>query len=95
MVEDQNNAAHSFAMKLEERMKSQFSYLLDPKAKDFMVIFWVATFLSPVYRVLLASDTEKMTEVKKFLKSKPVILLVFVILFFPPRLDTRPPGHFR
>ena len=41
-------------MKLEERMKSQFSYLLDPKAKDFMVIFWVATFLSPVYRVLLA-----------------------------------------
>ena len=50
-------------MKLEERMKSQFSYLLDPKAKDFMVIYWVATFLSPVYRVLLASDTEKMTEV--------------------------------
>ena len=82
MVEDQNNAAHSFATKLEERMKSQFSYLLDPKDKDFMGIFWVATFLSPVYRVLLASDTEKMTVVKNFLKSKPVICYLFVILFF-------------
>ena len=81
MVEDKNNAAHSFATKLEERMKSQFSYLLDPKDKDFMVVFWFATFLSPVYRVLLASDTEKMTEVKKFLKSKPVFSMLFVCYF--------------
>ena len=64
-------------------MKSEFAYLLNPKDKDFMGIFWVATFLSPVYRVLLASDTEKMTEVKKFLKSKPIISLVFVIFFLP------------
>ena len=82
VMEDQNNAAHSFATKLEERMKSQFSYLLNSKDKDFMGIFWVATFLSPVYRVLLASDTEKMTVVKNFLKSKPVICYLFVILFF-------------
>ena len=51
-------------------MKSQFSYLLEPKDKNFQVIFWVATFLSPVYRVVLASDTDKMTEVKKFLEGK-------------------------
>ena len=69
VVEDQSNSAHTFATKLEESMKSQFRYLLEPKAKDFMVIFWVATFLSPVHRVLLASDTEKMTEVKKFLQN--------------------------
>ena len=69
MVEDQSNVAQTFATKLEERMKSQFSYLLDPKDKNFMVIFWVATFLSPVHRVL-ASDTDKMTEVKKFLEGK-------------------------
>lgn len=74
MVEDQSNAAHTFATKLEERMKSQFSYLLEPKDKNFQVIFWVATFLSPVYRVVLASDTDKMTEVKRFLEGKSLFL---------------------
>ena len=48
MVADPSNAAHTFAKKLEERMKTQFKYLLDPKAKDFQAIFWVATYLSPV-----------------------------------------------
>ena len=79
---DPSNTANTFAKKLDERMKSQFSYLLNLKAKDFQAIFWVATYLSPVYRVLLASDTEKMTEVKKFLQSKSVISLLFVIVMF-------------
>ena len=80
MVEDESNSAHTFATNLEERMKSQFKYLLEPKDKEFKAIFWVATFLSPVHRVLLASETEKMTEVKKFLQSKSVTGLVFVII---------------
>ena len=62
-------------------MRSQFAYLLDPNSNKFESIFWVAAYLSPVYRVLLTSDMEKMKEVKKFLQSKSVISLVFIILF--------------
>ena len=60
-------------------MKSQFAYLLDPDSNKFQSIFWVATYLSPVHRVLLTSDPEKMKEVKKFLKSKSVLCLAFII----------------
>ena len=49
-------------------MRSQFAYLLDPDSNKFQSIFWVAAYLSPVYRVLLTSDMEKMKEVKKFLQ---------------------------
>ena len=80
MVEDKSNSVHTFATNLEERMKSQFKYLLKPKDKEFKAIFWVATFLSPIHHVLLASETEKMTEVKKFLQGKSVTRLVFVII---------------
>ena len=61
-------------------MKSQFAYLLDPDSNKFQSIFWVATYLSPVHRVLLTSDPEKMKEVEKFLKSKSIICLAFIIL---------------
>ena len=49
-------------------MRSQFAYLLDPDSNKLQSIFWVAAYLSPVYRVLLTSDMEKMKEVKKFLQ---------------------------
>ena len=79
-ADDQSKTAHTFAKELQEKMKSQFVYLLDPKSDKFQSIFWVATYLSPVHRVLLTSDPEKMKEVKKFLKSKSVICLAFIIL---------------
>ena len=45
VVEDLGNAANNFAKELQGRMRSQFSYLLDPKSKDFKAIFWVAIFV--------------------------------------------------
>ena len=80
LVGDQSKTVHTFAKELDEKTKSQFAYLLDPKSNQFQSIFWVAAYLSPVYRVLLTSDTEKMKEVKKFLKSKSVICLAFIII---------------
>ena len=80
LVGDQSKTVHTFAKELEEKIKMQFVYLLDPKSHHFQSIFWVATYLSPLYRVLLSSDPEKMEEVKKFLKSKSVICLAFIIL---------------
>ena len=80
LVEDKSKTVHTFAKELDEKTKSQFEYLLDPKSNKFQSIFWVAAYLSPVYRVLLTSDTEKMKEVKKFLQSKSVIGLAFIII---------------
>ena len=62
--------------KVQKDMKT----LSGKNLSKFQSIFWVAAYLSPVYRVLQTSDTEKMKEVKKFLKSKSVIGLAFIII---------------
>ena len=90
VAEDSSNAANNFAQELHERMTRQFSYLLDPKSKDFRAIFWVATYLCPVYRVLLSSDMEKMMEVKKFLRGKSVLIFIYRTICSFYSLDTRP-----
>ena len=91
MLEDPTKAVYAFAKELEEKMKSQFAYLLDAKSRNFQPIFWVATYLSPVTRVLLSSDIDKMQEVRKFLKSKSwKFTLVFTVLIsILLRIDTR------
>ena len=62
------------------KVQKDMEKLSGKNLSKFQSIFWVAAYLSPVYRVLLTSDTEKMKEVKKFLQSKSVICLAFVII---------------
>ena len=62
------------------KVQKDMETLSGKNLSKFQSIFWVAAYLSPVYRVLLTSDTEKMKEVKKFLKSKSVICLAFIII---------------
>ena len=50
-VEDENDSAHLFAIELEDQFKSQFGFLLSKEDGDFQPLFWLATYLSPIYRV--------------------------------------------
>ena len=67
-VEDETDSAHLFASELQEHFKSQFGFLLSKEDRDFQPLFWLATYLSPVYRVALS--TVEIEEAKKFAKSK-------------------------
>ena len=67
-VEDETDSAHLFASELQDHFKSQFGFLLSKEDRDFQPLFWLATYLSPVYRVALS--TVEIEEAKKFAKSK-------------------------
>ena len=67
-VEDETDSAHLFASELQDHFESQFGFLLSKEDRDFQPLFWLATHLSPVYRVALS--TVEIEEAKKFAKSK-------------------------
>ena len=67
-VADETDSAHLFASELQDHFKIQFGFLLSKEDRDFQPLFWLATYLSPVYRVALS--TVEIEEAKKFAKSK-------------------------
>ena len=68
LVENEADSANLFASELQDHFKYQFGFLLSKEDRDFQPLFWLATYLSPVYRVALS--TVEIEEAKKFAKSK-------------------------
>ena len=55
-------------MELEKNLRNQFGYLLNPDESQFLPVFWLATYLSPVHCQALTRD--EVEEAKKYLRSK-------------------------
>ena len=68
LVTNESDTAHSFALEMKKQIQSYFSFLLYPTKPDFLPIYWVATFLCPVYRFVITS--EEMPVVRSYLESK-------------------------
>ncbi len=87
-LEDSEDTAHLFAKQLEEHLNLQFEYLLDSEAAAFQPIYWLATYLSPVYRRTLSGEDIEVA--KKFVKSKFIDCSPFICNFLLHRVDARP-----
>ena len=87
-LEDSEDTAHLFAKQLEKHLNLQFNYLLDSEAAAFQPIYWLATYLSPVYRRTLSGDDIEVA--KKFVKSKFIDCSLFICNFPLHRIDARP-----
>ena len=67
------DSAHNFAKEMRKQMEAYFVFLLKPFHKDFLPIYWVATYLCPVYRSLLTSD--QLPVVRKYLEGTIIVNL--------------------
>ena len=68
LVEDEEDSANLFAVELQEHFNSQFGFFLDKENRDFQPLYWLATYLSPVYCLTLSST--EVDEAKNLVKSK-------------------------
>ena len=68
LVRSEFDTAHSFAKEMVKQIESYFSFLLFPDKPGFLPLYWVATFLCPVYRCTITST--EMPVVRSYLESK-------------------------
>ena len=87
-LEDPEDTAHPFAKQLEKHLNLQFKYLLDSEAAAFQPIYWLTTYLSPVYRRTLSGDDIEVA--KKFVKSKFIDCSLSICNSLLHRVDARP-----
>ena len=68
LARDQYDSANAFAREMVAQIESYFSFLLYPDQPEFLPIYWVASFLCPVYRFTITS--EEMPVVRAYLERK-------------------------
>ena len=66
LVQDECDSAHNFAKEMKAQLESYFAFLLFPSQAGFLPIYWVASFLCPVYRSVITS--EEMPVVRAYLE---------------------------
>ena len=62
-VENRNDALHQFSVELDALLRDQFAFVMEPRDREFVVEFSVATFLSPEFRRLVSLDQEQAVKV--------------------------------
>ena len=60
------DSGHSFAVEMKKQLESYFIFLLDPTHKDFIPVYWVASYLCPVHRFSITSV--ELPVVRKYLE---------------------------
>ena len=68
LVQDEMDSSHALAKEMRSQIEDYFGFLLDTKCKEFLPVYWVASFLCPVYRFILSSD--ELPVVRSYLESK-------------------------
>ena len=61
-----DDSCHQLAQELSKELVTTFSYILDPKDKEFCPEYLVATYLTPEWRFLIKS--EQMPAIRKYLQ---------------------------
>ena len=56
---NERESGHLFAKQIEKQTKKYFAFVLDPDSNDFLPVFWCATFLSPVHKLVLSPEQRK------------------------------------
>ena len=77
LLRDEYDSGHQFAKEMKKQMESYFSFLLFPNKPGFLPVYWVATFLCPVYRSYITS--EEMPIVRAYLERKIISILNYAI----------------
>ena len=73
---DELDSAHSFAKELKTQLEKYFVFLLDAKHKEFLPVYWTASFLCPVYRFVISSD--ELPVVRSYLQSKLYLQVTYI-----------------
>ena len=68
-----DDSCHQLAQELSKELVTTFSYILDPKDKEFCPEYLVATYLTPEWRFLIKS--EQMPAIRKYLQGNWVFIL--------------------
>ena len=68
-----DDCCHQLAQELSKELVTTFSYILDPKDKEFCPEYLVATYLTPEWRFLIKS--EQMPAIRKYLQGNWVFIL--------------------
>ena len=58
-LENERESGHLFAKQIEKQTKKYFAFVLDSAHPDFLPVFWCATFLSPIHRLVLSPEQRK------------------------------------
>ena len=58
-LENEKESGHLFAKQIEKQTKKYFAFVLDPAHEDFRPVFWCATLLSPIHRLVLSHEQRK------------------------------------
>ena len=58
-MENEKESGHLFAKQIEKQTKKYFAFVLDPADNDFLPVFWCATLLSPIHRLVLSPEQRK------------------------------------
>ena len=66
LVKDEDDSANAFANQMKGHLESYFAFLLCPSDPEFLPIYWVASFLCPVYRSVITS--KEMPVVRAYLE---------------------------
>ena len=61
-----DDSCYQLAQELSKELETTFSYMLDPKDKNYCPEYLVATYLTPQWRFLIKS--EQMTVIRKYLQ---------------------------
>ena len=68
LLEDERDSGHLFAKEIRKHTLGYFKFILDPKHKTFLPVYWAASFLSPEHSHLLT--TEEQSVAIDYLKRK-------------------------
>ena len=70
------DSAHTMAKEMKSQVESYFRFLLNKKDKDFLPVYWVASFLCPIYRFVISS--EELPVVRSYLESKFSVFYLYI-----------------
>ena len=58
LLENKRDSGHLFAKEIQKYTLEYFKFILDSKNKDFLPVYWAASFLSPEHSHLLSPEEQ-------------------------------------
>ena len=58
LLENERDSGHVFAKELQKHTLEYFQFILNPKHKTFLSVYWAASFLSPEHCHLLTPEEQ-------------------------------------